>query len=169
METKPSFLNRFSFLLSKIEFTVSSIFLVLACLLVFISVFSRWFFGYSVSVIEEAVRYLIVWVVFIGASLTLRNDKHVIVDVLIQRLPNKIRLYLQTIAFILGLVFSIFLLIKGIELVAHSYKVGERSTSVWHFPMFIPKLALPIGALLLIFRFFEKILSNILIVIKGGV
>ncbi|GAX88816.1 TRAP transporter small permease [Effusibacillus lacus] len=153
--------NRFSRILSKTETLISGIFLIAACVLVFTSVVLRVFWDYSSSIMEEAVRYLIVWCIFIGASLALKNDKHITIDILLKRLPEKIRIGFQTLAFLLGLGLCLFIFFKGVNLVWHSYLISEKSTSAWRMPMFIPKLAVPVGAILISFRFLEKIYLNI--------
>ncbi|MEX1031153.1 MAG: TRAP transporter small permease [Paenibacillaceae bacterium] len=149
--------NLFNRILSSFEITISGVFLVLACSLVFTSVLLRETVGFSTSVIEEIVRYLIVWSVFIGSSWALKSGKHISIDILTKNLPARFRMILLTFSFVLGFCFSVILCYEGAIIVTHSYAIGERSVSVWSFPMYIPKLVIPIGAILIAIRFAEQI------------
>ena len=153
--------NVFSKTLGKIELTLSGTFLIISCTLMFVGVLFRETVGYSSAVFEELVRFSIIWSIFVGASWSLKNDKHIVIDILLRNLPKKVALLLQSFAFVLGFAFCCLIFIKGIDLVVHSYSQGERSMSAWRIPMFIPKLAVPVGALLMSFRFIEKIIQHV--------
>jgi len=53
-------------------------------------VFGRYVFNYSISWTEETARFAQIWVVFIGAGITMRFGWHVSVDVLAAMLPLKL-------------------------------------------------------------------------------
>ncbi len=153
--------QRWDAVLSNVEKYISGIFLGIATLLVVVAVILRFCFGYSSSIIEEAVRYLIIWSVFVGGSLALKNNVHITVDILTIRLPVRTRLVLQTFAYLAGIAYCILLAVKGMQLVHNSILIDERTTSAWRLPMFIPRLAVPVGAMLFIVRFAQKAMENI--------
>lgn len=161
--------SKFSNILGKIELTISGLFILIACSLIFASVLLREISGYSSSIFEELVRYLIVWSVFIGASWALKKDKHITINILLHNVPKRVAKMLQLISFCIGFVFCILLIYYGMKLVIHSYQLNEMSMSVWRFPMYIPKLAVPLGSLLISLRFLEKIVEYISHLRKGDV
>ncbi|MCL6448547.1 MAG: TRAP transporter small permease [Armatimonadetes bacterium] len=148
-------------LLDAAEIWLAGLTLGVASLLVFISVILRYCFHYSVSAFEEIIRYLIIWSTFLGGSALLRRNGHITIDILIVRLKERQRLILQTFAYILGIVFCALLTIKGFGLVEQSIRVGAKSMSTLRLPMYIPQLAVPVGGLLMMFRFGQKVYENL--------
>lgn len=59
-----------------------------ACGLVFANVVLRYGFGASLAWAEEAARYLVIWLSFLGAGLALREGAHIAVEALPDALPG---------------------------------------------------------------------------------
>jgi len=85
--------------------------------------------------IEEAVRFMNVFLVFIALGLALEKGRHVGIDTLRDRLPAKIRTFLLKIIDGVGFLFSIYLAWLGIGLVKLVLMTGQRS----------PTLDIPVG------------------------
>lgn len=85
--------------------------------------------------IEEAVRFMNVFLVFIALGLALEQGRHVGIDTLRDRLPPKIRSVLLKIIDGIGFLFSIYLAWLGIGLVKFVLMTGQRS----------PTLDIPVG------------------------
>jgi TRAP-type C4-dicarboxylate transport system permease small subunit len=85
--------------------------------------------------IEEAVRFMNVFLVFIALGLALEQGRHVGIDTLRDRLPAKIRSVLLKIIDGIGFLFSIYLAWLGTGLVKFVLMTGQRS----------PTLDIPIG------------------------
>lgn len=97
------------------------------------------------------VRLLVLWVTFLGASLLTRKDRHIRIDLLGTRLPEK---WLAFRTFILSLIclFVCGLMIK----VCVDYLMMEMEfggNSAIYLPSWIAQLILPVGFGLLCFRF----------------
>ena len=56
-------------------------------LAVLAQVFGRYVFNYSISWTEETAKFAQIWVVLMGAGITMRRGLHVAVDVLAAMLP----------------------------------------------------------------------------------
>ena len=65
------------------------LFWVLACI-VFYQVFTRYFLGDPAGWTEEIARYFLVAVVFIGASMAVRKNNHIQVDVFYRFMPPRL-------------------------------------------------------------------------------
>lgn len=73
--------------------TISVIFLILLFFSVLYEVFARSVFGKPTIWANEFVGYFLVSAAYIGSSHTLRNNKHLIVDLLLLRLSKKKNYY----------------------------------------------------------------------------
>lgn len=155
------FNGKISRFVDKVEVFITAFLLAFITLLVFFGVIARKFFGYSSGVIEEAIRFSMIWMIFVAGSLTFKRNMHITINLIVDRLSEKNKLLLQTFACVLGMLFCVFLVIQGMEIVLQSYQLDERSIASWKFPLWIPRLAVPVGALLMAFRLFERILMNI--------
>jgi C4-dicarboxylate transporter, DctQ subunit len=159
-EVRPSIVTR-------IEQWVAGLSLGLATLFVIVAVVMRYFFQYAPPHFEELTRYLIIWSVFVGASHLLHRNGHITIDVLIITLPVRARLVLQTFAYGLGVVFCVLIAYYGLQMVLQSYELGARSISSLRAPMWIPQLAVPLGAALMLLRFVEKIALHLRLLRSG--
>jgi TRAP-type C4-dicarboxylate transport system permease small subunit len=125
--------------------------------LVFTNVVTRYGLGFSIAWAEEVASFLMIWVTFLGAGLALREGRHVAIEVLQDRLPERARRGLRLVLALVILAFLALLTWLGVQFVLF----GWRSvTFVTQVPRGIPYLAVPIGCamfalhLLLILRRF---------------
>lgn len=130
------------------------------------SVVMRYLVGRPIGWSEEACNYIMVWAVFVGVSYTLKEEAHIRVDFLLSRVHRKVKWIFDLLSFLLGLVFSSVLFLKGIELVKYSVTFGDRSIATG-FPLFVPQTALPVGAFLLFIQFAVKTVNLFLEKQKG--
>ena len=79
---------------------------------VFANVILRYFFDYSLTWAEEASRYCFVWLIFLGAVVAARENVHLGVDTLVQKLSLKGRRILFIINNII-LVLTMALCVDG--------------------------------------------------------
>ena len=126
-------------------------FLVLALTgIVGYSVGMRYLLGQPQTWSDELVGYLMVSMVMLGAAEALRRGEHIEVDLLTERLSPRWR----RIAKIWGQAATAFvaavLMVAGWEMVAFSADVGLLSDGYLEVPMWIPQLAVPVGAGLLL-------------------
>ncbi|MEI3607487.1 TRAP transporter small permease [Pseudogracilibacillus sp. SE30717A] len=116
-------------------------------LLLFVNIVLRFFFSAGISWTEELVRYTIIWITFIGASICFRRGIHVGIDVLIDYLPEKGKKILSLIINIMAIALMICLIKYGSDLVMFSMNSGQLTPAL-QIKMFWVYLAIPIGALL---------------------
>lgn len=65
---------------------------------------------------EELARYLMIYVVFIGTSIGVKNKSHIGVDVFVGMIPEHIRKYVHIMTEILSCLIFVVLLILSIEM-----------------------------------------------------
>ena len=76
----------------------TTIAICLSCMAIFVfsNVILRYFFSSAITWAEEASRYLFIWLVFMGAIIAYKENVHLGVDTLVQKLSaaNKRRLFI---------------------------------------------------------------------------
>jgi len=140
----------------RIEESILVITMIVMVLIMFIQSTSRYVFGTSFSWGSELAQYLHIWQIWIGASLAVRMQSHIKVDVFINLFSLKTKKYLNLIAILCWFSFAGFLAFEGSKYVSEVMTSGQVSPSL-QVPMWIPYLAIPIGGLLMIIRLIQQI------------
>src|SRR5690625_3729423 len=134
-------------ILNKTTEGIIGIALMIVTFLLFINIILRFFFSSGITWAEEFIRYSIIWITFIGASVCFQRGSHIAVDLLIDFVPKKMKKLLATIIHLLSIVFMIFIIIYGIELVVFSKETGHLAAAL-QIEMYWIYLAMPVGAAL---------------------
>ena len=92
------------------------IILVLLNLIVALQVFSRYVLNHSLFWSEELARYLFIWLVFLSAAMVLRQDRHIQVSAVVDRLPASMKRVVIILGDILMLAFVLVVFVEGIRL-----------------------------------------------------
>ena len=101
--------------IGQIEKLLSSLFFVVMVIIIFVAGFGR-SIGYPIRWAMDASTFLFAWAVFFSADLAMRNNRHVSVEILVNRLPKKIQSYIALLNYLIIVVFLFFLIIYGIKL-----------------------------------------------------
>ncbi|MDN4606256.1 TRAP transporter small permease [Sporosarcina highlanderae] len=128
--------------------------------LIFYGVFMRYVFNEPKAWVEEVVRYVIIWGVFLGFALALRHNQHIQVDMLYDKLSARMKKVLDIFATSVSIAFCVAYTYYGIVLVASRYHSGMVSLDVG-IPMWIIYLILPISGTLFLLRFIERLVQLI--------
>jgi len=115
-------------------------------------VFSRYLFNRPVLFSDEVSGYLLVFVCFLGAAGTLKESRHITVDVLFTRLNLKWQMRLKLVTLILCIGFLAIFCWHSYVMAYLSLKRGVRVPSILLTPIWIPQSLVFIGAILLILQ-----------------
>ncbi len=118
-------------------------------LLVTVSVVMRYGFSQGLDWGEEAGRYLMIWMGFLGASLALRNGSHVGITMIREALPRPIGRVVTLVAALVVLAFLLVIAYEGIYLLG---PVSQKTSLVLPISMVWPYLAVPVGLILMIIQ-----------------
>ena len=130
------------------------------------NVFCRYVLNDSITWAEEAMRFICIWLVFIGSSLTIRIDGHVSIDVLQSFLKNtKVKFVLYVITRIVAASFLVVLLPASIELVG---KMSNSYSSAVGVSYSIVYLSFPVGAVSMLLSFISAIPEHAKKIKDGG-
>jgi TRAP-type C4-dicarboxylate transport system permease small subunit len=112
----------------------------------FFQVFFRYILNNSLSWSEEVVRFLFIWLTFLGAALNIRDKWHISVDFFVNILPKKWREAMVLFNSILLLLFLFFLTIGGFVWV---YFAEGASSSALGLPLHLTLYgALPVTSMI---------------------
>jgi len=102
---------------------------------------------------EEIVIYLIIWAVFISASILAEEKGHVAATLIVERFSLKTRRYLAVFNGLVALGFCVAVSILGFKIVSAAYINDERSLTALRFPVWIPYLSVAAGCTLVALRY----------------
>lgn len=112
----------------------------------------RYFFHAASSWAEEAIRYSIIWVTFIGGSQCAKQGSHVGIDLVVQFTPAGMRRYLQALGQFIAAAFTLLCLYAGYQATSLIITTSQRSPAML-MPMWIVYISIPIGCALMTIRF----------------
>ncbi len=102
----------------------------LMVVIVFANVIARYYLSASLAWSEEVARFMLIWLVFIGAVLAYVNDEHLGLDIVVRLFPRRVRYGLAVLADLLIMV-AIYLVIRGgAVLMRDSWEWGSPATDI---------------------------------------
>lgn len=131
--------------------------LLISTLIVFMNVVLRYVFSASLSWVDEAARYMFIWLIWIGADYTLANRKHLRIDILSSRLQGKARIALEFFVLTAWCGFCIFLGYQGVKLVRVVVEQQQLSTAM-QISMGWAYLCIPLSGIFMAIRLVFDIL-----------
>lgn len=174
MHVEPA--TKFGRFVDELEQSFIAILLGLMTLITFSNVIARYIFNTNILWALETTTFLFAWLVLVGASYCVKIGAHLGVDVMIAYFSSKARRVFGLVAVAACLAFTLILVIGAFEywlpfvgerawyevddirmpeflqFLAPYLNEGER----WEkLPRFIPYFALPLGMVLLTYRFLQ--------------
>lgn len=114
--------------------------------IVVIEVGLRYLFSSSLIFTEELARYLMVWIVFLGSAIAVRDGAHIRISMLLNRLPSNVQKWATIVAEVLTLVFLSVVVVEGVRILP---KQLTQIPVTFDVPLFYFYLAIPMGSLLM--------------------
>lgn len=108
------FLKAYEFI-GQVENFLSSFFFIVMVSIIFAAGFGR-SIGYPVRWAIDTSTFLFAWAVFFSADIAMRKNRHVSVEILVNKLPKKIQKYIALLNYVIIVIFLAFLIIYGIKL-----------------------------------------------------
>lgn len=112
---------------------------------VWLGVFARYVWPLPITFMEEAARYLMIWVALLAVSSGIARREHIGVQMVFAQLPSSVRRALLALVDVLAVGFFAVLVWYGIGMVER----GERvSTMIYGLSKMVPFAAVPVSAAL---------------------
>jgi C4-dicarboxylate transporter DctQ subunit len=116
-------------------------------------VVSRYFFNAPTIWAQETSIYLYMWTMLAAASYTLQTGRHVHVDLLVERLPARLRLLAEAATSLVGALFCAIVSVQAYQMIDATVRFAKVSATPLRVPLWIPQTALLMGFVLLTFQF----------------
>jgi TRAP-type C4-dicarboxylate transport system permease small subunit len=120
-------------------------------------VIMRYIFNNSLSWSEELMRYIFIWMIFVGAAVTFRNNAHITIDFFTSLMPKKVRKVVFYIAKALVIITLLVLIPAGIDLAVRSIESLSGALQLSRFWVY---LSVPVGSLFMINAIVSCLLSQ---------
>jgi C4-dicarboxylate transporter DctQ subunit len=126
---------------------ICTVLLTLMTVVCFAQVVNRYVFSKGFRWAEEMAIYSMVWLIFLGAVVCVRRDRHTRIDFLLILLPHKIRKCVEIFDYILCMSFLVLLTYHIIPLI----KMNRIAKSIgMRVPLNVLNYAIPVGSVLMI-------------------
>ena len=143
--------TRLDRLIGHIEKTLLSVILAAMITLAFLQIVLRNFFDTGLPWGDSFVRYLVLWVGFIGAALATREGSHINIDVLSRWLPGVSRTVNLLIVNLFSCVICAILAYASLVFIRNERLMGD--TVFFDIPVWLLQLVLPITFALMALRY----------------
>jgi len=147
--------------LGRVEKFLIVVMLSVMILLAFLQIVLRNAFSTGISWGDPLVRYLVLWVGFIGASLATKEEKHITIEVFSRWFSANSAFCLKLLSQLISAVICGLLTVAGWTFVQNEAQMGE--VAMLEIPIWIPQMIIPITFALMTLRFlinFTAALSN---------
>ena len=155
-----NFLARLDQISNKMEKAFLAGAIIVCSLLLFVNVVMRYVFLLPIYWAEEFVRFLMVWMIFIGASQVTLWGGHVAVDIVPRLLSKKGNAVLAFLVNVICILFCVLLAYLSIKQMMRVMRAGQISPAL-EIPMWIAYLSIPAGTTLMLIRFVQQLWMRI--------
>jgi TRAP-type C4-dicarboxylate transport system permease small subunit len=128
-------------------------------LIVCAGVYWRYVLNDSLSWSEESAKFLMVWMVFVGAPIALAQGGHAAIDALQAALPPRLRQALFSLVYLLILFFLVVLVYQGSQ---YAWNARIQATPTTGISMLYIYACLPVGGAVMLLISLELFLKSLL-------
>ena len=122
--------------------------------LLFAQVFLRYVFNYAIPWSEELARYAFVWLIWLGAGLCVKERRHIRIDVITSRFPERVYKIFECIITLISIAFCVFLLYKSLSVVSMVARLKQTSPAL-KIPMSAVYASVPVSCAMMIIHYIE--------------
>lgn len=128
---------------------------------IFIDICMRHFASHSLVWAEELVRYIIIWVTFLGGNLAVQHNVHVKMDIVHLKAPKKVAKVIVSLTYVICIAGCLFLTVVGARLTTQVFRLGQVSSAMPWFKMWLVNLSVPIFGIIGIKDYIWLLILNI--------
>ena len=158
------FLTRGADIIDRVNGMIGNIIALLAIpmmLIVTYEVTARYVFNSPTIWAMEINQHLLCAYTALAGGYALLHKVHVSVDILYERFPLNIRVFIDIATSLLGLLFLYILFIYSLDAAVEAWEYKEQSDSLFAPYLFPVKVTIPIGAVIFAFQLLANLIRNI--------
>lgn len=144
-------LEYISDLIARMTLKLSCFFIFLMTVILIIQVILRYVFNYGIASADEIAKYAIIWAVCLAGNILIKEDILIKVDFLDHFWPKSFIKWRDKVYQVIIIILLGFLLKEGWLQAVEGWHT--KLTSI-NLPWFFPYLAVPVGALLMLYQSF---------------
>ena len=152
--------------IGRLEKILVAAMLSIMILLAFLQIILRNVLSTGISWGDPLVRYLVLWVGFIGAGLATKEGKHITIEVFSRWFSGKSQRYLKALSFVASAFICGLLAFAGWTFVQNEAQMG--STTFLEIPVWIPEVIIPITFALMALRYGFRAFAAFLKIFNNG-
>ncbi len=152
--------------LGRVEKFLVAAMLSVMILLAFLQIILRNAFSSGISWGDPLVRYLVLWVGFIGASLATKEGKHITIEVFSRWFSGNGSRYLKAIPHLVSAFICGLLTFAGWTFVQNEAQMG--GTTFLNIPAWIPQIIIPVTFALMALRFASSFCAELAMIANPG-
>lgn len=140
--------------------------LVFTVCIILLQVIMRYVFNSSLSWSEELARYIFIWQIWLGASLGVREKKHIRVELIYGLFKQKGQRIMDILSTIIWIALCIFLAVNGTKLTLALLQRHSTSPAM-KIPMYMIYATLPISCGVMGLRLIQRVFEMIKVFLKA--
>ena len=149
------FFQLFDHILNAMAF-LAGIILVFIMLSVGLEVILRYFFNRPMIWVTEVTECLLLYTTFLGTGWLLREEGHVKVDIILNRLKPRTTAFLGILSSLVGIFVSIMLTFYGMSVTLNYLGRGIYTPTAMEIPVATILVIIPIGSFMLFIQFVRR-------------
>lgn len=160
-----NFIHRINSWIEKGETALIVFIVCFMVILAFLQVILRNVFSHGLLWGDILLRQLVLWIGFIGASLATREEKHINIDLFGRMLSGKAKKWVKAVTHLFSAIVCAFLAKAAWVFVMEEREMATtlfNDIHAWYF-----QLILPIGFILMAFRFLVHMVDSLIAVVSG--
>ncbi len=140
---------------------IVNVLMSLLIIIVILDVIMTYFFNAPLQWALEVSEYALAFIAFLGAGWLMREEGHLRFEMVLEKLPKKIRSILEIFVSIICLLVSLVIVWSGIEVVISLFEKGALFESVLQWPRWIFIASIPVGFALLAIQLVRRSIQHI--------
>lgn len=141
---------------------------VIAVFVYYYEVLARYVFNSPTNWVHESMFLMFGMQYMLCGAYAYREDQHVRVDVVYSRFSVRGKAIADIITSVFFFIFTLTMFWTGWRFAADAVGNGEHSFTEWGIQYWPVKIAIPVGAALIVLQGLSKLIKDILIVTRGG-
>jgi TRAP-type mannitol/chloroaromatic compound transport system permease small subunit len=141
---------------------------VIAVFVYYYEVLARYVFNSPTNWVHESMFLMFGMQYMISGAYAYKEDQHVRVDVVYTHLSTRGKAIADIISSVFFFIFTMTMLWTGWKFASDAIQAGETSFTEWTVQYWPVKLAIPIGAALIVLQGVSKLIKDIMLVRKGA-
>ncbi|MFA5522104.1 MAG: TRAP transporter small permease subunit [Castellaniella sp.] len=139
---------------------ISGLLILLVVAIIAREVIARTVFHAPAVWADESTTYIAGFVYVLGGGYALRYRRHVVVDIVYERMGWRARRICDVLAFLLFGAYCMTLIWYGWQLANNSFAISETSGTLWDPPVWPVKFAIPIAGVLMLLQGLANLIED---------